>query len=160
SRLEEVSAEVDLVVSSTSSPDHVFTPEMVRSFLRGRRRPLFLLDLAVPRDIDPAVGELPDVHLFNIDDLGQAIQAGLGDRMLELPAAEGIVTEEVRRTEAELRRRRSGGAVAALVAEVEQLRQEQLRQLAHSLSPEQLAEVDRATRSLAAKLLHGPIARI
>ena len=79
---------------------------------------------------------------------------------MELPRAETIVADEVSRTEAELARRRSGGAVAGLVAEVERLRQEQLAELAATLGAEQLAEVDRATRSLAAKLLHGPITRI
>ena len=160
SRFDEVTAEVDLIVCSTSSPDHVFNRDVVRRLTRGRRRPLFLLDLAVPRDVDPAVGDLPGVHLFNIDDLGRAIESGLGGRISELPRAETIVADEVRRAQMELARRGSGGAVAGLVAEVERLRREQLAELARTLDPVQLAEVDRATQALAGRLLHGPITRI
>ncbi len=90
-------AECDVVVSATGAPGFVVTPEMAKSAMKGRRRPLFLLDIAAPRDIDPAVSELPGVFLYGIDDLEQVVDANRRSRQDESRAAEQIVEEEVER---------------------------------------------------------------
>jgi glutamyl-tRNA reductase len=161
SRLDDIAVEVDMIICSTSAPGFVFTADRVQGLV-GRRqgRPLFLLDLAVPRDIQPDAGAVPGAHLYNVDDLGRVIDEGLQERLRELPAAEAIVGQEVRRVQAELDRRRWAPAIRTLVAEVERLRGEQLQSLRGKLSTEQLEEVDRTTRTLAARLLHGPISRM
>ncbi|MFN2465918.1 MAG: glutamyl-tRNA reductase [Candidatus Dormibacteria bacterium] len=158
-RVEQVAAEVDLVICSTSSPDHVFSASAVAQLMvRRQGRPLFLLDLAVPRDIDPAAGEVPGVHLFNVDDLAQAVDRGLQQRTRELPAAENILRDELLRTGVELAQHRAVPTIAALVNEVERRRAEHLRHnLPADFSQAQVAEVDRLTRALTARLLHGPI---
>ena len=160
SRVEQVAAEADLVVCSTSSPDHVFSLDMVRGLMQRRDgRPLFVLDLAVPRDVDPAVGALPGVHLYNVDDLAANVERGLNERASELPAASAILKDEILRTELELTQQRAAPTISTLVTEVERRRAEHLRRHAPAdLSAAQVAEVDRLTRALTAKLLHGPIA--
>ncbi|HEY8739482.1 MAG TPA: hypothetical protein VIN56_02665, partial [Candidatus Dormibacteraeota bacterium] len=159
SRVEQVAAEVDLVVTSTSSPNHIFTAAAVSQLMHRREgRPLFLLDLAVPRDIEPAVGDIPGAHLFNVDDLAQAVDRGLQGRTREVPAADAILGDELLRTELELSQHRAVPTISALVADVERSRVEHLRRnLPGGLTDAQAAEVDRMTRALTARLLHGPI---
>ncbi|HEV1997777.1 MAG TPA: glutamyl-tRNA reductase [Candidatus Dormibacteraeota bacterium] len=160
SRVEQVAAEVDLVVCSTSSPDHIFTAGTVSDLMRRRDgRPLFMLDLAVPRDIDPAVAGVPGAHLFNVDDLAATVERGLTERAAELPAAAAILKDELLRTEMELTQHRAAPTISMLVSEVERRRAEHFRRNSPAdLSDAQLGEVDRLTRALTARLLHGPIA--
>ena len=160
SRIEQVAAEVDLVVCSTSSPDHIFGVEMVSKLMRRREgRPLFLLDLAVPRDVAPGVAEIEGAHLFNVDDLAATVDRGLVERARQLPAAAAILADEILRTDLELAQQRAVPTIASLVKEVERRRLEHIRTNAPaSLTEQQLLEVDRLTRALAAKILHGPIA--
>jgi len=160
SRIEQVAAEVDLVVCSTSSPDHIFGVDMVSDLMRRRcGRPLFLLDLAVPRDVAPGVAEIAGAHLFNVDDLAATVDRGLAERSRQVPAAAAILADEILRTVIELAQHRAAPTIASLVGEVERWRVEHLRRNAPAdLSEAQLVEVDRLTRALAAKILHGPIA--
>ncbi|GAC1328080.1 MAG: glutamyl-tRNA reductase [Candidatus Dormibacteria bacterium] len=160
SRIDRVAEEVDLVVCSTSSPDHIFGVEMVAELMRRRAgRPLFLLDLAVPRDVAPGVTEVEGAHLFNVDDLAETIDRGLAERSRQVPAASAILAEEIQRTDLELSQHRAVPTISALVEEVERRRLDHLRRNAPAtLTEAQLVEVDRLTRTLTAKILHGPIA--
>ncbi|MGB5132507.1 MAG: glutamyl-tRNA reductase, partial [Steroidobacteraceae bacterium] len=91
-------AQADVVVSSTASPDHVIGFEATRrAIAERRRRPVFMLDLAVPRDIDPRVGELEDVYLYTIDDLRDVIDENVRARQEEAEAAGHMIAEEVDR---------------------------------------------------------------
>lgn len=93
--LGQVLSECDVVVSATGAPGFVVTPELARSAMKGRRRPIFLLDIAAPRDIDPAVAEVQGVFLYGIDDLEQVVDENRRNRGSEARAAEAIVDEEV-----------------------------------------------------------------
>jgi glutamyl-tRNA reductase len=87
---------VDVIISSTSAPHHVITPEHVHSALRRRHgRPLFLIDIAVPRDIDPACGEFDDVYLYNVDHLEGMASEARARREKEIQRCEGIIEGEV-----------------------------------------------------------------
>ena len=160
SRVEQVAAEADLVVCSTSSPEHIFTAETVAGLMQRRAgRPLFLLDLAVPRDVDPAASRIPGAHLFNVDDLAATVERGLSQRAAELPAAMTIIEYELLRVEVELSQHSAAPTIRMLVRDVERRRAELVRKaVPPGLSEAQLLEVDRMTRTLMAKLLHGPIA--
>jgi len=95
-RIPDVLPEVDIVIASTGAPGYVVTAEMVAAALRRRRnRLLFLIDIAVPRDIDPAAGEIDNVYLYNIDHLQDVVDANRETRLAEAQKAEGIVAEEV-----------------------------------------------------------------
>ncbi|HEU0053512.1 MAG TPA: glutamyl-tRNA reductase, partial [Longimicrobium sp.] len=154
----------DIAICSTAAPVPVLTAERVRQALpHGPAGPLCVIDIAVPRDVEPAVGDLPNVFLYDIDDLQQVVEASLGRRQAELPAAEAIVAQGVDDfwawyaglavvpTIRDLRER--GEAVRR--AEMERA----LRQLSH-LSPEDQVAIDALTRSLLNKILHAPTARL
>ena len=115
SHLDQIAAEVDMIICSTSSPEYIFTREMVEGYMRRRkRRPLFLLDLAVPRDIEPEVAGIDDAYLYNIDQLGQIVEEGLKQRMGELPAAEAIIKAEIDRAGSALAEARARPMIGAL----------------------------------------------
>lgn len=88
--------EVDIVITSTGSPGYVLTRPMVEAAIRRRKnRLLFFIDIAVPRDIDPAVGEIDNIYLYNIDDLQEIVDSNLKNRKKEAAKAEAIIDEEV-----------------------------------------------------------------
>jgi glutamyl-tRNA reductase len=94
-RLAETLAGVDLVISSTNAPHPVVRAGEVARAMRGRVLPLLFIDIAVPRDVEPAVGELPRVHLYNIDDLDRMREANMLGRRAAATAAERIIEEKV-----------------------------------------------------------------
>jgi glutamyl-tRNA reductase len=159
SHLDQIATEVDMIISSTSSPDYIFTRETVAGYMRRRKhQPLFLLDLAVPRDIEPAVAGIEDAYLYNIDQLGQIVEQGLQQRLTELPAAEAIIREEIGRTDSALGEAQAGPLIGSLASRAETLRVRQLQQsLPSEIDTEQREQLERLTRSLTAKLMHGPI---
>jgi len=94
--LEEKLQEADIVISSTGAAGFILTPAMVQGALRRRKnRLLFLIDIAVPRDVDPEVGRIDNVYLFNIDDLQGVVDENVRNRLQEAEKAEGIIGEEV-----------------------------------------------------------------
>jgi glutamyl-tRNA reductase len=159
SHLDQIAAEVDMIICSTSAPDYIFTREMVQGYMRRRkRRPLFLLDLAVPRDIDPEAAAIEDAYLYNVDELAGIVEQGIRKRISELPAAEAIIREEIDRTGSDLVQARAKPVIASLSQRAEELRALQLQQsLPAVVDPVQREQLEQLTRSLTAKLLHGPI---
>jgi len=92
--LPEIVADADIVASSTSAPDAVITHEMVAAAMKRRRsRPLFLIDLALPRDIDPSTAKISDVYLYNLDDLAKIAEGNLARRRSELTKCRAILAE-------------------------------------------------------------------
>src|SRR5207247_9160 len=99
--LPERMAQCDILISATGAPDVVITREHVQNSARHRHgRPLFLVDIAAPRDIDPGAGEVADTFLFTIDDLKNAVTGNVELRRLEARKAEAIVEEEAVKVEA------------------------------------------------------------
>ena len=150
--LERVAAEVDLIVTSTSSDGHLIGREMAEDLMRRRGgRPLVIIDLAVPRDVAPEVGALDRVRLFNIDDLAETVNAGRLRRAAELPLAEAIVADEVERAQLEISRRRADPAVVELSRGLDERR----RRLLAARAPD--PDLERAARALGGRLLHTSI---
>ena len=153
--------EVDIILSSSSAPHHVFEKSHVEAFqLRRAGRPLLIIDMAVPRDIDPDVSRVSRVHLLNIDDLQAIAENNLKGRRAWISAAERIIEEELRKTRLALEARESAPTIKALVSRVEGLREGVLeRHLAQV--PASDVKTRAAMRSLAdalsATFLHGPI---
>lgn len=162
--VEDVAAEVDIIISSSSAPYYLLDPSRVMSLQRRRAdRPLLIIDIAMPRDVDPAVSQVPGVRLFNIDDLRAIAETNLKERQAAIPAAEQILEEELARTQRSLEARESAPLIAALVQHGERIRDAELRRALARLPP-----ADSATRealagladALTAKFLHGPIRHI
>ncbi|HXH04606.1 MAG TPA: glutamyl-tRNA reductase [Candidatus Competibacteraceae bacterium] len=162
--LEEIAkhlAEADMVISSTASPGYLLEPGLVRSSLRRRKhRPMFMVDIAVPRDIDPAVGELDDVYLYTVDDLQEIIQENLQSRREAARQAEEIIDVQVDHFMAWLRSQDAGRPIRALRRQAEALRDEvqakALAQLRQGKDPEQVLRF--LANTLTNKLIHAPSA--
>jgi glutamyl-tRNA reductase len=156
--LHDQAARADIVLTSTGAPQPIFTSTHARQFMaRRRNRPMFFLDIAVPRDVDPRVNEVEGCFVYDIDDLSQAAAANRADRHREAAAAETIVTHEVELYQQRLLTRDAVPAILALQQQAEATRQAELARAAKRLGPLTAAQqeaVDALTRSLTAKLLH------
>ncbi|GBD32896.1 Glutamyl-tRNA reductase [bacterium HR33] len=157
-------AEVDLVVASTAAPHAVVQREQVAEHVARRDgRPLCILDIAVPRDVDPSVGSLENVFLYDIDDLQGVVAAGVGRRRSEIPAAERIVEQEAGYFWSWYTGRGALDIIRALRERAEEVR---LSELGHAmkklrgLSNEEAAIVDHLTRAIVNKLLHLPTRKL
>ncbi len=150
----------DIVISATGATLPVFTRPQVDAVMRHRRnRPLFLIDIALPRDVDPAVGDLESVFLYNIDDLQAIVQENLSRRAAEVVRAQDIVTDEVRKFESWLTARVAIPTVVALRQRFDAIRRSELERLQPKLAglpPEARARVEEITRLLVEKLLITP----
>lgn len=156
-------AEADIVISATASRDPILRPPMLRDALhQRRRRPMLLIDLAVPRDIDPAVAQLPDVFLYTIDDLQQAIENGRRSREASVREAEAIIDLQVERYLAWRRAVEFDQPLRAYRNAAEAQRDEVLaharQMLAHGRSAEEALAY--LANTLTGKLLHTPSVRL
>ena len=155
-------AEADVVVSSTNSRSFLVSRDDVEQALATReRRPLLLIDLAVPRDLDPEIASLPYAFLYDVDDLDEAV--GTGSIEGAAARAEAIVAEEAERFRAWQASRGVVPAIASLRARAEEIRLRELerarRRLA-DLSPEERRAVEAVTVQIVNKLLHDPTVRL
>ena len=160
SDLAEVLGAADIVLTATAATEPVLTRTFVHDVMRPRRqRPLFIIDIALPRDVEAAVGDLEQVFLYNIDDLQGIVKENLTRRSGELERAEAIVEEEVGRFTAWLQSREIIPTVVALRERFEAIRRSELARLEPKLSslpPEGRARVDEITQLLVQKLLLTP----
>jgi glutamyl-tRNA reductase len=150
----------DIVVTATGATDPVLTKTVVEDVMRARRdRPLFVIDIALPRDVEPSVGDLDQVFLYHMDDLQVIVHENLARRQSELEAAEAIVDKEVARFSTWLQSREVVPTIVALRQRFETIRQNELQRLEPKLaglSPEARARVDEVTHLLIEKLLLTP----
>jgi glutamyl-tRNA reductase len=161
---EEISGqllEVDIVVSSTASPEYVVTREQVKGSLRKRRnRPLFFIDIAVPRDVEPRVNDLDNVYVYDIDDLKGVIQINMAQRQQEAVKAERIVEEEVIKFEKWLNTLEVVPTIISLKEKAESVRQAELKKSLTSLtalSSTQWEMLEKLTLSITEKIINDPI---
>ncbi|HEX8358620.1 MAG TPA: glutamyl-tRNA reductase [Longimicrobium sp.] len=157
-------AGVDIVICSTAAPHPVLTRERLRQALpNGAARPLCIIDIALPRDVETAVGNEPNVFLYDIDDLQAIVSGNLDRRRAELPAAEQIVGAGVEDFWSWYSSLAVVPTIRALRDHGERVRQAEveraLRSLQH-LSPDDQQAIDALTRSLLNKLLHSPTVRL
>jgi glutamyl-tRNA reductase len=156
--------EVDIVVSSTTAPHHVLSAEFVaRTMQRRRGRPLLIIDLAVPRDVDPAAADVTGVRLCDIDDLMGVVAGVRAARARAVDEAEAIVAQGVDETMRWLRSLEVTPTIRALRDQVEEICRAELQRLGPrlgELSDEQKAGLEQLTRSIVRKVLHGPSTRL
>lgn len=156
--------EMDVVVTSTDAPQFILTRERLEPVLLQRDgRPLFLMDLAVPRDIDPALGELRGIRLFNIDDLQEEVVKTYEAKAKEVKRVRDILEEEARWFMSWRRTLPVIPAITALRQHAEMIRQKELRRKAtklRGLSEGDRETVNALTRAMLNKLLHTPTTRL
>ncbi len=156
-------AEADIVIASTGSREPLLTRAQVKQALRARRhKPVFMVDIAVPRDIEPAVGRLEDVYLYSIDDLQEVIQENLKSREQAAAQAEEIVDIQVDRFMAWLRGQDAVASIRRFRSRAEQERDRLLdkarQQLAAGQPPDKVLE--QLANGLTNTLIHGPTTRL
>jgi glutamyl-tRNA reductase len=157
-------AEADVVIASTASPKFILTPELMKGVVRTRRhRPLFIIDIAVPRDVDPRVGNMDNVFVYDVDDLQQVAEENLSVRAREAAQAEHIVEEEV---ESFLSWRRSlelAPTIVALRKRFGEIADEELLRTLprlEDISPKDRAVLEAMGRSMVNKFLHQPLTQL
>ena len=155
--------QADIVIASTRAPGYVVTPSQLAPAMKGRRRPLLLIDIAVPRDIDPACSRFDDVFCFDIDDLQGVVAQGAQSRQSEVVAVQGIIHQELEAWSAWERSSGAQQALAQLAGHAAYVRdtetQQALAKLGH-LSDKDRAVVEALARSIAGKMMHAPLAHL
>ena len=157
--------EADVAISSTRAPHAIITTELMQQVIAQRNgRELLLIDIALPRDIDPAVATLPGIHLYNLDDLQAEVSEGIRLRLQEVQHVQAIIAEERSDFERWLRSLSVVNTISDFRSHVEELRQQELsrtmRQLAPTLSEREAAAVEELSNRLVNKLLHMPMLRL
>jgi glutamyl-tRNA reductase len=159
--LQERAHEADIIITSTGSSEQILGVEQAQEMLHRRKnRPVFVIDIAVPRDVDPRVNQLEGMFLYDIDDLQSVAASHLVDRGREAERAEAIIAEETERFRRRIRTIDIAPAIVEVQGTAEELRQAELhraRPLLGSLTPEQQAAVELMTRGLMSKFLHLPL---
>ena len=162
--LREGIAWADVVITSTGAPHTIIGPALVRDVMGERpHRPLVCIDIAVPRDVDPAVRDLPGVRVFDVDDLRDRVESGMAERRAEIPHVEQIVGEETARYE----RWRRGTALEPLLRELRQhadaIRRRELARVLQrlpALDDAAREQVEHLSVTLMNRLLHEPTRRL
>ncbi len=152
---------VDIIISSTGSTEPILTGEQVKKRMRARRnRPLFFIDIAVPRDIDPGMNRIDNVYLYNIDDLQGIVEINRAERLKEAARAEHIIATEALKFDAWLRTLEVVPTIVSLREKAEQIREAEVHKTLSqldSLSGEDIEAIHVLTQSVVKKLLHDPI---
>ena len=163
-RFTSMLPEVDILITSSGAPHYILhKDEMVRVRAARRNRPMFLIDIAVPRNIEPAVNDLENVFLYDIDDLQEVVNANLRERAKEAGHAERMVEEEVDRMMARLKVAEVTPTIVGLQEQLEQIRLgelEKIRRRFGSLTPQQEEALEALTRGIINKIAHGPISEL
>lgn len=156
--LDELLVTADIVVSSTGAPGYLVDKERVKRVQRRRKyRPLFLIDIAVPRDIDPGLNDLDNTFVYDIDDLSSIAAENLESRRREADAAEAMVADEARRFEVELRQQIATPTIVALRQKAQAIRDAELERTMKrlgDLDPKQRKSVEMMADGIVKKLLH------
>jgi glutamyl-tRNA reductase len=157
--LDKELAQADIVISCTASPIPLVTKRAVEAAIRARRRrPIFMVDMAVPRDIEPDVADLEDVYLFSIDDLQQLVNENMQQREAAAGGARQLIAEEVSRFLADSRAQDAGPAIRALRQQAEGIRQQTVEQARRMVAAGKSTDevIEYLANTLTNRLLHAP----
>ena len=159
SELSTTIANVDVLLTGTGASSLMIEHDALVEVMAGRpNRPLLIVDIAVPRDVDPACADIDGVTLLDMEDLAAFAEAGRAERRNEIAAVRTVIDDEVARFKAAVAGRQVEPLVSAFRRQVEDLRQAEVARL--GADDASRAQVDAATRSIMNKLLHGPMAEL
>ena len=163
-RLLSALPEMDIVIASSGAPNYILRKDEMKRVIEARKnRPMFVIDIAVPRNVEPAVNEIDNVFLYDIDDLQRVVSQNLKGRLKTAEQAEEIIAEEVERMMSRLKAREIAPMIVSLQEQLEQVRVgeiERLRGKLGPLTPEQEEAVHALTRGIVNKIAHGPISEL
>lgn len=161
--LDDALTNVDILMASTGAPHYILTKDRISKVIRQRRgKPLFLIDIAVPRDIDPACGEVDNVYLYNIDDLQAVVDKNLARRHAETQAVLSIVETATKDFCKDLHGRKASESIVTLRKGFESIRRTELDHFRDkkNVSEEELQLLENFSRRLLNKLLHQPTTKL
>src|ERR1700741_3748146 len=154
----------DIVITSTGAPHFIFKREHGEQFLaRRKNKPMFFIDIAVPRDVDPEMNQLDGIFVYDIDDLQQAVSSHVADRKKEAEKAEAIVNGEVDKFHARLQTLDVVPTIVSLQDHLETIRQAEIDRVRGRLGPmttDQELAVEALTRGIVNKIMHTPISTL
>ena len=154
-QLQEAIRAVDIVITSTDAPNTIITPDLVQKVIERRAgRALIFIDIAVPRNVDPAVGKLPGVQLFDMDDLQFELEGSLAERQAEIPLVENIIAAETTAFEVWLKEREALPVIRALRRKAEAIRRQELERTLRLIP-----DIDEITCQQAAPHSHDALAQ-
>ncbi len=164
SRIYETCNRADIVITSTGSPHFIFRPDHGEKLMALRRnKPMFFIDIAVPRDVDPEMNKVDGIFVYDIDDLQQAVASHVADRRKEADKAETIVNDEVGKFQARMLTLDVVPTIVSLQDHLENIRQaeiDRLRGRLGSLTTDQELAVEALTRGIVNKIMHTPISAL
>ena len=156
--------EVDIVITSSGAPHYILTRQNMAKVIEKRKnKPVFVIDIAVPRNVEPAVNELDNVFLYDIDDLQRVVETNLDTRKHDAEQAEQIIAEEVERMLSRLKTRDVVPTIVGLQEHLELVRTAEIARMRGklgSLTREQEEAVEALTRGIVNKIAHGPISEL
>jgi len=159
-QIDTLLKEVDAVIVATSAPHYVLTRSRVEEALSDRKRKLVIIDLSQPRNVEESIANLPDVKLYNLDDLREIARANLESRLIEVKKAEKIIQDELNRAALLLRRVRVEPIISAVYNRVDEVRRKELARalkMLGNVSTKQQKVLNDLTRSLVERTLYYPI---
>lgn len=167
-RFTDILPEIDIVIASSGAPHYILGREQMQRVIAARKnKPVFLIDIAVPRNIDPSVNDVDGVFLYDVDDLGEVVTANVQERTRQAEIAEGIVHEEVERTIARLKEAEVTPTIVSLQEQLEHIRAAEVARALRrmpGLDPEHQrvveAQIEAMTKSIVNKIAHGPISEL
>ncbi len=155
---------VDIIICSTGAPAYVITKEQMQRVMKGRRhKPVFIIDISIPRNIDPEVNDLDNVYLYNIDDLQQVVHGNIQERKKEAEKAEGIVDEEVTKFKQWISSLDSVPTIVALRQKAEEIKKEELQKFKDKfpgIDETQIKAIEYLTSAIVNKIIHAPTAAL
>jgi glutamyl-tRNA reductase len=162
-KFEDIHAELlttDIVICSTNAPSYVLRKEQMTTVMKERRhRPMFLIDISVPRNIDPEINDLDNIYLYNIDDLQQVVDSNMLERKKEAAKAEEIVAEEVDKFNRWLASLEAVPVIIALRQKAEDIRRDEVEKFKKAFpraDKEVLDAAEKLAHTITNKLMHGP----
>jgi glutamyl-tRNA reductase len=167
-RFTSMLPEVDIVIASSGAPHYILTrDEMQRAIAARRNKPMFLIDIAVPRNIDPAVNDVEGVFLYDVDDLEGVVNANLQERTRQAEQAEVIVNDEVERMMSRLKLEEVTPTIVSLQEQLEEIRAAEVARAVRRMPSMTLdqqrqveAQIEAMTKSIVNKIAHGPISEL
>jgi len=162
--LYETCDRADIIITSTGSPHAIFRREHGELFLsRRKNRPMFFIDIAVPRDVDPEINKLDGIFVYDMDDLQQAVDSHVADRKTEAEKAESIIDTEVERFQTRLQTLDLVPTIVSLQDHLENIRQAEMDRVRAKLGPlsaEQQLAIEALTRGIVNKIMHTHISTL
>lgn len=155
--LPEAVGRADLVIASTGATEPVLTRQALGPALARRTRPLMIVDIAVPRDVDPDLGRLESVYLYDLDDLDRLVERNLARRRREIPKAEAVVEDELRQFERWLASRQVAPTIRLLKRRLRAIRRRQIDQYGSRFADSDREELEAFAEAMAKRVLHHPI---